>query len=197
MDIRKWIMWPHRAVIWLQRFDFLAPLAIRLYLIPVFWIAGTMKLADIDAVATWFGNTDTGLGLPMPLFFAYMAAFTEVIGAICLTLGLGVRYIVIPLSITMIVAILTVHFDNGWSAIAGMDSHAGERLNNLLVWLKQNYPIRYKFTTELGRPVVLNNGIEYAVTYLIMLGTLFFTGGGRYFSADHWIGRYLCPALKK
>ena len=28
--------------------DFLAPLALRLYLVPVFWMAGTNKLADID-----------------------------------------------------------------------------------------------------------------------------------------------------
>lgn len=39
-----------------RRLDFLGPLLLRLYLVPVFWMAGTQKLADIDATAAWFGN---------------------------------------------------------------------------------------------------------------------------------------------
>jgi uncharacterized membrane protein YphA (DoxX/SURF4 family) len=194
MDIKRWVMWPHNIVMWLQRFNFLAPVAIRAYLVPIFWMAGTMKLGDIHAVAAWFGNAKTGLGLPFPLFFAYLAALTEVCGAICLTLGLGVRYIIFPLIITMLVAIFAVHLDNGWYAIATPGSPASDRLNNLLQWLQQYYPMRHEFVMELGRPVILNNGIQYAVTYLIMLGTLFFTGGGSYFSIDYWLGRKCCPA---
>tara|TARA_B100000586_G_C19900649_1_gene338951 strand:+ start:57 stop:494 length:438 start_codon:yes stop_codon:yes gene_type:complete len=34
-----------------------------------------------------------------------------------------------------------------------------------------------------------SNGIEMAVTYSIMLVILLFSGGGRYFSLDHWITR--------
>jgi putative oxidoreductase len=36
---------------------------------------------------------------------------------------------------------------------------------------------------------VLNNGIEFAATYFIMLLALFFLGGGKYISADYWIAR--------
>ena len=38
--------------------DFIAPLAIRLYLVPVFWMAGTNKLASMDSTIAWFGNPD-------------------------------------------------------------------------------------------------------------------------------------------
>jgi uncharacterized membrane protein YphA (DoxX/SURF4 family) len=35
--------------------------------------------------------------------------------------------------------------------------------------------------------VILNNGIEFAATYFVMLLSLFFTGAGRFFSLDYWI----------
>jgi putative oxidoreductase len=38
---------------------------------------------------------------------------------------------------------------------------------------------------------VLNNGIEFAATYFIMLLALFFIGAGRYVSLDYWIARRL------
>ena len=56
------------------------------------------------------------MGLPFPTLNAYMATATEVIGVACLILGLGIRYITIPLIITMLVAIKTVHWENGFSA---------------------------------------------------------------------------------
>ncbi len=37
--------------------------------------------------------------------------------------------------------------------------------------------------------MVLNNGVEFAATYFIMLLVLFFIGGGRYLSVDYWIAR--------
>jgi uncharacterized membrane protein YphA (DoxX/SURF4 family) len=37
--------------------------------------------------------------------------------------------------------------------------------------------------------VILNNGIEFAATYFIMLLALFFIGAGKYLSVDYWIAR--------
>ena len=37
--------------------------------------------------------------------------------------------------------------------------------------------------------VVLNNGIEFAATYFIMLLALFFIGAGRYLGLAYWIAR--------
>ena len=61
----------------LQCFDGLGPLALRLFLVPVFWMAGTHKLAGMEQTIEWFGNPDWGLGLPFPTLLAYLAAYTE------------------------------------------------------------------------------------------------------------------------
>jgi putative oxidoreductase len=71
-----------------------------------------MKWADINAVAEWFGS----MGIPFPTLNAYMAASTEIIGVVLLTLGLFTRVISIPLIIIMIVAIKSVHLSHGFSA---------------------------------------------------------------------------------
>jgi uncharacterized membrane protein YphA (DoxX/SURF4 family) len=49
----------------------------------------------------------------------------------------------------------------------------------------------YGWLTGRGSITILNNGIEFAVTYLVMLVSLVFTGGGRWTSLDHFIGRAL------
>ena len=77
-----------------------------------FYEPAMMKWADIDAIAQWFGS----MGIPLPTLNAYMAATTEITGVVLLTLGLFTRIISIPLIIVMIVAIVTVHLPNGFSA---------------------------------------------------------------------------------
>lgn len=166
--------------------DFLAPLAIRIYLVPVFWMAGTNKLGDMQSVISWFGNAEWGLGLPAPAAMAWAAALTEAGGAILLALGLATRWISIPLMVTMAVAAVTVHWANGWAAIAET-AESAERLEHATAILQQHD--NYEWLTGAGEFVVLNNGIEFAATYLIMLLVLFFQGGGRYLSLDYWIAR--------
>ncbi len=77
-----------------------------------FYEPAMMKWSDMGAVATWFGS----IGIPFPTLNAYMAATTEITGVVLLTLGLFTRLISIPLIIVMIVAIVTVHLPNGFSA---------------------------------------------------------------------------------
>jgi len=77
-----------------------------------FYEPAMMKWSDINSVAEWFGS----MGMPFPTLNAYMAASTEVAGVVLLTLGLFTRLISIPLIIVMVVAILTVHLSNGFSA---------------------------------------------------------------------------------
>lgn len=172
----------------LQHLDGLAPLALRLYLVPVLWMAGAQKIAGMDNTIEWFGNPDWGLGLPFPSLLAHLAAYTEVVGAMLLLLGLATRWISVPLIVTMLVAIFAVHWDNGWAAIA--DSSAQEvavRLGSAKEILREHG--NYAWLTEKGSLVVLNNGIEFAVTYLLMLVSLLFTGGGRYVSLDYYLSR--------
>jgi len=87
-------------------------LAIRLILAYGFYNPAITKWQNINSVAEWFGS----MGIPMPLLNAYMAASTELAGVILLTLGLGSRFISVPLIVVMIVAITTVHLVNGYEA---------------------------------------------------------------------------------
>ena len=98
--------------------DFLGPLALRLYLAPVFWVAGVEKVTGFENIVAWFGNPEWGLGLPQPELMAALATGTEVVGAAFLVFGLAVRWISIPLMVTMVVAATSVHWEHGWQAIA-------------------------------------------------------------------------------
>lgn len=175
--------------------DFLAPLAVRLYLVPIFWMAGSKKFSNFSDTVDWFGNEDWGLGLPLPYLLVFLVALVEVLGALFLLLGFGVRLISIPLMITMFIAGLTVHFKNGWLAIAegsgvfSSERTAGaiERLSVAKNLLKENG--NYEWLTENGSVVILNNGIEFAATYFIMLLVLFFMGAGNFISVDYWLKR--------
>lgn len=178
-----------------QAVDFLGPLALRLYLAPILWMAGIRKLENFDSTVAWFANSEWGLGLPMPTLLAGLATGSEVLGAVFLLLGFAVRWISIPLFITMIVAAVTVHLKNGWLAISepiGLFASdrtvaAAGRLNRAKEILQQHGD--YDWLTEQGSLVILNNGVEFAVTYAIMLLILIFVGAGRYFSLDYWIAK--------
>ena len=184
-----------------KRLDFIAPLLLRLYLAPVFWVAGNNKWnpldadSSLDSVVEWFGNPDWGLGLPLPALNAYLAWGAEYLGAILLALGLATRWVCIPLMVTMVVAMTTVHVSHGWQAIHDLNSPfpaaeagaAEERLARARSLLREHG--NYNWLTEHGNFVISNNGIEWAATYLVMLCALFFLGGGSYLSLDYWIRR--------
>ena len=126
-------------------------------------------------------------------------------------IGLAVRWVAIPLMITMAVAAGSAHWDNGWFAVAPSDPdtsvakvlaviefpgaeeslqnsvEVGKRLGAAKSLLREHG--NYQWLTEKGGLVVLNNGIEFAVTYFIMLLVLFFQGGGRFISVDFWLGK--------
>lgn len=176
-------------------FDGIAPLALRIYLAPVLMQAGYNKLAHFDDTVAWFANPDWGLGLPMPAVMAGLAAGTEFFGAILLLLGLATRLISIPLMVTMLVAAFTVHWPNGWLAIADGSSwlandrvlEAGDKLAKAKEILQEHG--NFDWLTSSGNLAVLNNGIEFAATYFIMLLALFTLGGGRYTSLDYFIAK--------
>lgn len=178
-----------------RKLDFLAPLALRLYLAPIFFMAGMNKFNSFPDTVQWFGDMMDGLGLPFPTLMAGLATGTELVGSVALVLGLGLRWMTLPMMFTMIVAIVTVHWPNGWLAIAeGVGPFATERTMGAIERLNEAKDILmqygdYDHLTENGSLVILNNGIEFAATYFIMLLSLFFTGAGRYVSVDYWIRR--------
>lgn len=176
--------------------DFLGPLALRLYLVPIFWTTGSNKLGGMDNVINWFGNPDWGLGLPFPTVMAWLAVGSEVLGAIALLIGLGTRLFSIPLMVTMLVAAFSVHAKNGWQAIADPMSPfananvagAIDRLDKAKDLLKEHG--NYDWLTETGNFAISNNGMEWAITYFVMLLALFFSGPGK-LSVDHLIRKTL------
>lgn len=195
--------------------DFLAPLLLRLYLAPIFISAGLNKFNSFDNVVAWFGNSDWGLGLPAPFLMAFLATAAELVGGIALIFGIATRWLAIPLMFTMIVAATTAHWSNGWYAIAPSSPQTSmsavlapvgfpgaeaslqnseavaTRLSKAKEILKENG--NYQWLTETGNFVVLNNGIEFAATYFIMLLALFFMGAGRYCSIDYWVRKKFNP----
>jgi len=189
----------HNVFDYIRQMDGLAPLLLRLYLAPVLMQAGYNKLSHFEDTAAWFGNPDWGLGLPFPEVMTALAAGTEFFGGLMLIAGFAIRWITLPLMVTMLVAAFAVHWENGWLAISDSSSwlandrvmEAAERLDRAKEILRENG--NYSWLTGRGSVVVLNNGIEFAITYFIMLLSLFFTGAGRYFSVDYWLARRFRP----
>ena len=194
-----------------RHIDFLGPVALRLYLAPILLAAGFHKLHGFEDVVAWFGNEEWGLGLPFPYFMAASATALEIVGGFALVLGVAVRWFSIPLMVTMLVAMSAAHWENGWFAIAPSNPstsmagilekvhfpgateslansiEVGERLSAAKSLLREHG--NYDWLSAKGGFVVLNNGIEFAATYFIMLLVLLFTGAGRYLSLDYWIAR--------
>jgi putative oxidoreductase len=71
--------------------------------------------AGAARVATNFGN----YGLPMPDLFAYTAMGLELVGGVCLIIGLFTRFFAAALAIEMGIAFIVAHLPKGYSAGAG------------------------------------------------------------------------------
>tara|TARA_R110002167_G_scaffold331490_1_gene538162 strand:+ start:1796 stop:2410 length:615 start_codon:yes stop_codon:yes gene_type:complete len=182
-------------------FEGVAPLLLRLYLAPIMIQAGYNKLSAFENTVDWFGSAEYGLGLPLPFLMASLAIGAELMGGILLLLGLATRWVSVPLMVTMLVAIFTVHWPNGWATIADASSwlsdgtillnetvmNAPEKLRSAKYLLSEHG--NYDWLTSSGSIVILNNGIEFAVTYFIMLLSLFFSGGGKYTSLDYFLAK--------
>lgn len=184
-----------------KQFDGIASFLLRLYLSPVLIQAGWTKMVNFDQTVEWFGGTEFGLGLPLPEIMVLLATSAELVGGVLILVGLFTRIACIPLMITMLVAALSTHIKNGWLAIADSNSwladgtifynqsvmEAAEK-KEMAISILQQYG-HYDWLTSSGSFVILNNGIEFSITYLIMLLALFFLGGGRYVSFDYYLTR--------
>lgn len=142
-------------------------LLLRLILAYTFFAPAMMKWNDIGSVIQWFDY----MGIPFPTLNAYMAAGTEILGVVLLTLGLLTRFISVPLIVIMFVAIATVHGENGFAfvneAVSFTDAYVnGEQVSGTLIQLQ--------------------NGYELVLYYALMLFVLIGSGAGK-FSLDRLI----------
>lgn len=207
--MNKVIRWYNKSICAIRSLDFLVLFLLRIYLAPIFVIAGLNKLHSFDSTAEWLGNSDWGLGLPMPVVMTALVVFAELVGGFALLFGVLTRFFAFLLGITMAVAAWTVHLKNGWFAIASTDgatsiasfwvtlgfgsakqslqnaSENAQRLDKAREILQEHG--NYEWLTEMGNFVILNNGIEFAATYCVMILVLLVYGGGKYLSIDYWL----------
>ena len=88
----------------LKYLDGVPPLLFRSFLAPVMIAAGLHKIVNFEDMVSWFGNPDWGLGLPAPALMVFLAAAAEFAGGLLLLIGLAVRWVTIPLMVSMLVA---------------------------------------------------------------------------------------------
>ena len=88
-------------------------LLMRLFVGYFFMETGWGKIHNLDAFAARFAQW----GIPHPAFNAALSAYTEFLGGALTMLGLGMRFVSIPMIVNMIVAIVTVKLKN----VSGLD----------------------------------------------------------------------------
>ena len=205
-----------QAVALLPHLSGVASLLIRLILSPVLIGAGWEKINGDN----WFSQDM----LPFPFSVVpvdmswFLAGWTEFLGGICILIGLATRLWAVPLAVTMLVAAVSVHWDNGWPAIApsnppevcvnNSDGQAAasiferyikcHNVNDRTIEASERLARaknilrehgNYRYLNGSGVIVKLNSGIEFAATYFAMLIALLVIGGGAYFSLDYYLRR--------
>jgi putative oxidoreductase len=116
-------------------FRWVSPTLARLTVGLVFVQSGWGKLQDLEKVTGFF----TELGIPHPAFQARLASTAEFVCGGLLLLGLATRFAVVPLIVTMCVAIRTAQ----WKDVDGIGSLVGLlefAYIALLVWLGTDGP---------------------------------------------------------
>ena len=204
-----------RVVSWMNtHLSGVVSIVIRLILGPVLIAAGWEKING----SNWFSQDMMPFPfnvLPVALSW-FLASWTEFLGGICLLLGLFTRLWAVPLAITMWVAAVSVHWDNGWPAIAPSNppqvcfpgSQARAQATLFERYIKcYNVNTRtieaskrlaraksilrehgnYRYLNGSGSLVKLNSGIEFASVYFALLLALLLIGGGRYLSLDYYL----------
>ncbi len=167
---------------WMRVFDFLAPVAIRILLAPIFWVLGIKHLGLGSSPDFAFANPlswvdpavvqANAAALDIPLFsglgaetLVWIVGGIEIAGAVLLILGLAVRWI--TLALLAVTTLLTYLSLQGEPVVASLS----------------------KLVAEHGFVTMVDSSLEVYVTYLILLLALFFMGAGRWFSMDWFIYR--------
>jgi putative oxidoreductase len=141
--------------------SFLAPLASRLVVGWTFYQTGHGKWEHFDNTVTFF----TELGIPFPLANAAFVASLELVGGICLMLGLFTRLMATGLASTMVVALLTAdkeRFIGSWSSASdiGPTDISSFVLLLFLLWLALLGPGVVSLDTFVARLLGLKAGGE-------------------------------------
>jgi len=143
--------------------DWIALLPIRLLMAYEFGRAGLMKFNGNN----WFANVQDNFPFPfnvIPVEISwFLATWAEILGGLCLVLGLFTRFWALSLIVLTIVAIGGVHWPDDWNSLAEL-------------W--KGYSVSDKGFGNYRIPLL----------FLVMLLPLVFSGAGR-LSLDHVLAR--------
>lgn len=145
--------------------DWLALLPIRLLMAYEYGRAGLMKYNG----SNWFANVQDNFPFPfnvVPVEISwFMATWAEILGGLCLLLGLFTRFWAFSLVVVTIVAIAGVHWPDDWNSLSEL-------------W--KGYSVSDKGFGNYRIPLL----------FMVMLIPLVFSGAGR-LSLDHVLDRKL------
>ncbi len=143
--------------------EWVALLPIRLLMAYEFGRAGLMKFNG----SNWFANVQDNFPFPfnvIPVEISwFLATWAEILGGLCLVLGLFTRFWAFSLIVLTIVAIAGVHWPDDWNSLAEL-------------W--KGYSVSDKGFGNYRIPLL----------FLVMLVPLVFKGAGR-LSLDHVLDR--------
>lgn len=143
--------------------EWVALLPIRLLMAYEFGRAGLMKFNG----SNWFANVQDNFPFPfnvIPVEISwFLATWAEILGGLCLVLGLFTRFWAFSLIVLTIVAIAGVHWPDDWNSLAEL-------------W--KGYSVSDKGFGNYRIPLL----------FLVMLVPLVFRGAGR-LSLDHMLDR--------
>ena len=173
---------------WMRIFDFIAPLAIRLFLAPMLWVAGVQHLGLFSSpeFAVWnpltwsnpeaFQQNVTNVGDITVLGMGAATLLTvigviELLSALLLILGFAVRWVTLALLFVMtVLAIIALGNADFWSSMG-------------------------QLVMTHGYSNMTNNPVEMYLVYFVMLIALFFMGAGRWVSLDWFVYRHFVHKL--
>jgi len=138
-----------------KKYESWSPLLLRLIVGFGFMAHGWAKISRGTA---GFEKLLIQTGVPMHHLLSYVAPYTELIGGLAILIGLATRFVTVPLVVTMLTAMFTIHIHYGFSAVK-------------TIGLTPAGPL-------FGPP-----GYEINLIYIAALLSLMITGGGT-FSAD-------------
>ena len=143
--------------------EWVALLPIRLLMAYEYGRAGLMKYIG----SNWFANVQDNFPFPfnvVPVEISwFMATWAEILGGLCLLLGLFTRFWAFSLIVVTIVAIAGVHWPDDWNSLAEL-------------W--KGYSVSDKGFGNYRIPLL----------FMVMLVPLVFSGAGR-LSLDHVLDR--------
>jgi len=140
----------------------LSPTIARLTVGLVFFQSGWGKLHDLEKITGYF----TELGIPNPAFQARFASTAEFVCGGLLLLGLATRFAVVPLIVTMCVAIRTAQWENvdGIGSLVGLLEFS---YIALLVWLGTDGPGPLSLDRVIARAARLRPGHPTAAAPMV------------------------------